>query len=563
MRTGSRCPPRRPSRREPADGHDEDYGRFLVASGPYMIEGSEELDFSVPPDEQEPADGFVPAVLTEDGAAQEPGSLVLVSNPSWDPRYRSTSRRLRGSDRGHDRAVDREEIARRVDTAELDFVFAAPSPVRPGRPVPGRPCVGASRVRAPEQRLLLGDDEPRRPAVRRRPRPPCRGSSRSTRRHSSSCSRSRPTVRSANSWGEVATHMAPDAFEGRLLRAFDPTPTTPRRPGRRCEPPPTIGQATAVAMREHAGTSEALVMDEGVILRAGEGDPRGPGRVGDRAGSIRRKALESRGPRFCPTVSIHDPGAQIPMGIAYPWGQDYPDGGGWFRSVRQRCRRLEGWNTSLARGEPRPSYESGGTRSPRSRAWMIVSRLVCERRGVTRTQCWAELDQYLTTEVVSRVPYFFFAQRAGGLGAGRRVLVRPVHSPAGARPDRPRPRLRVAAAMSRSIVKRAPLVGVVTILLLAAACTGEDRSGSPPPADEQPRGGTLRLAIPTGYLAGAELDPQRAYVLPRAHPVLPVPNPVLVQRQADGRGGRRTPPGPCGWVSRGVQRRPPLDLPPP
>jgi hypothetical protein len=28
------------------------------------------------------------------------------------------------------------------------------------------------------------------------------------------------------------------------------------------------------------------------------------------------------------------------------------------------------------------------------------------RRGVARTQCWTELDQYLTTEVVSRVSYW-------------------------------------------------------------------------------------------------------------------------------------------------------------
>ncbi len=32
-------------------------------------------------------------------------------------------------------------------------------------------------------------------------------------------------------------------------------------------------------------------------------------------------------------------------------------------------------------------------------------QLCLARRGVARTQCWAELDQYLMTEVVSRVPY--------------------------------------------------------------------------------------------------------------------------------------------------------------
>jgi len=41
-----------------ADGHGKDYARFLVASGPYMVEGSEALDPSAPPLEQEPAAGM-------------------------------------------------------------------------------------------------------------------------------------------------------------------------------------------------------------------------------------------------------------------------------------------------------------------------------------------------------------------------------------------------------------------------------------------------------------------------------------------------------------------------
>jgi hypothetical protein len=33
-------------------------------------------------------------------------------------------------------------------------------------------------------------------------------------------------------------------------------------------------------------------------------------------------------------------------------------------------------------------------------------QLCLARRGVARTQCWTELDQYLTTEIVSRVSYW-------------------------------------------------------------------------------------------------------------------------------------------------------------
>jgi peptide/nickel transport system substrate-binding protein len=57
-----------------AEGHDRDYGRFLVSSGPYMWEGADQLDFSVPAKQQKPVSGY------------DPGrSWELVRNPSYDP----------------------------------------------------------------------------------------------------------------------------------------------------------------------------------------------------------------------------------------------------------------------------------------------------------------------------------------------------------------------------------------------------------------------------------------------------------------------------------------------
>lgn len=56
-----------------ADGHDDGYGRFLVSSAPYLLEGSERLDFSLPPAEQSAVAGLVPY-----------SRITLVRNPSWD-----------------------------------------------------------------------------------------------------------------------------------------------------------------------------------------------------------------------------------------------------------------------------------------------------------------------------------------------------------------------------------------------------------------------------------------------------------------------------------------------
>lgn len=57
-----------------AEGHSGGYGRFLVASGPYMLAGSEGLRFSRPPVRQSPVSGYVRG-----------RSFTLVRNPSWDP----------------------------------------------------------------------------------------------------------------------------------------------------------------------------------------------------------------------------------------------------------------------------------------------------------------------------------------------------------------------------------------------------------------------------------------------------------------------------------------------
>src|SRR5207249_1163497 len=57
-----------------AEGHGRWYLRYLVASGPYMLDGAPQLDFARPPDQQRPV------------AGDAPNGITLVRNPSWDRR---------------------------------------------------------------------------------------------------------------------------------------------------------------------------------------------------------------------------------------------------------------------------------------------------------------------------------------------------------------------------------------------------------------------------------------------------------------------------------------------
>src|SRR4029450_10954255 len=99
-----------------AEGHDDGYGRFLASSGPYMIEGAQELDPSLPPGAQRPVTGLV---------AGE--SLTLVRNPSWSRQ--TDELRQAHVDRLEVRVVRLSEAWRAIDHGTLDVIYnGAPSP---------------------------------------------------------------------------------------------------------------------------------------------------------------------------------------------------------------------------------------------------------------------------------------------------------------------------------------------------------------------------------------------------------------------------------------------------
>jgi peptide/nickel transport system substrate-binding protein len=95
-----------------AAGADAGYGRFLVSSGPYMLEGSEMVDFSVPAAMRTPAAGFTP------------GRIVLVRNPSWDPA--SDDLRPAYADRIEITLADSMDAAvAALDAGEADLLWAS------------------------------------------------------------------------------------------------------------------------------------------------------------------------------------------------------------------------------------------------------------------------------------------------------------------------------------------------------------------------------------------------------------------------------------------------------
>jgi peptide/nickel transport system substrate-binding protein len=379
-----------------ADGHEEDYARFLVASGPYMVEGSDLLDPSASPEQQQPATGFDPPELAPDLSVEKPGLLVLVRNPSWAPA-------TDGLRAAHPDRIeltigggDQVEIWRLVDAGEVDLSFGEASPFEQVERYRDDPAL--------EDRLFEDSMDASFAVVMNLAVPPFddvhvrRAVAYAIDKAPLVEMVSRPPHTPIGHTAEVATHLAPDSLEGNLLRAFDPYPHDPeaartemrasgydRSGDGRCDVPV-------------CGNVQALVLDGGVIplqARAIRQDLRAVGI--DLALDV-RPIDEFFG-------TIHDPRSHVPMGIPYPWIKDYPEGAGWFQALFDRSG-LEGSNVSLLGATPR---ELRGWGYSVTSVPTVEDRIqVClERRGLAKIECWAELDQYLMTEVVSRVPYLF------------------------------------------------------------------------------------------------------------------------------------------------------------
>jgi peptide/nickel transport system substrate-binding protein len=105
-----------PAPAEAFRGHEKDYGRFLVASGPYMVAGADRINFTQPTDKQHPASGYVPNQ-----------SLKLVRNPMWS-RETDAVRGANPDEIGFEYGGTAQTLSDKVSAGDLDVLLATPAP---------------------------------------------------------------------------------------------------------------------------------------------------------------------------------------------------------------------------------------------------------------------------------------------------------------------------------------------------------------------------------------------------------------------------------------------------
>jgi ABC-type transport system substrate-binding protein len=369
-----------------ADGHEKDYGRFVVSSGPYMLEGSERLDFSAAPDDQEPAAGYTPE-----------RSITLVRNPSWN----------RSTDALRPAYPDRievslggtmEEWAPKVDEGTLDMqLFPGPPPQTP-----------LDQIQAyqedPERRSQLFVN--RRDFIRYIPMnlavPPFDDVHVRRAVNYAIDKTALRDLRGGEVSGAITGHIALNSLENNLLVDYDPYRTDGHR-GNLAKAKEEMRQSKYD--RDKDGICDVPACRD---IYTPTFPPIATTPWDRMARSIRSDLaaigieldLQEREDVF---AEILDPTRKVPISIGPAWGKDYVNASNFFLPLFAQAS-LGSNNSSLVGASPEQlrgwGYDVDSVPSIDAKIAQCQAAV-----GVAQFQCWAEADQLLMETVVPWVPY--------------------------------------------------------------------------------------------------------------------------------------------------------------
>jgi len=373
-----------------ATGHDKDgYGGELVATGPYMVEGSEKLDFSQPPAHQPKLSGLSSGKF-----------ITLVRNPSWN----SSTDGLRAAypDRIEITFPDEDQtaIANKIlaGSEDVDLTYTPPPPdllalaqrLRGGEQSAQVHVASRDFIRYVSMNLAVPpfDDLAVRRAV-----------------NQVIDKAAVQRIRGGPLAGVIADHVAFDSMENNLLVSYDPYPS-PGNTG-------NVGAARAEMAKSrydtnHDGVCDATVCRDvlGLTVQHGaQGYAAAARQIAHDMAAIGihvRVVPQDPGKTF---GDLMDPKQRVPLGLAVGWGKDYLNASD-FIDVLFTSSAIGTNNYSLLGATPAQLRSWG---YPVTSVPAIDDRIGQCRRlsGDSQTQCWSSLDQYLMEQVVPWVPLLY------------------------------------------------------------------------------------------------------------------------------------------------------------
>jgi peptide/nickel transport system substrate-binding protein len=371
-----------------ATGHDKDgYGAYLVATGPYMVEGSEKLDFSLPAKQQPKLAGFLAGHF-----------ITLVRNPSW--KAASDALRAAYVDRIDIKVLpgDPTSIQKMVTTGAADLDLNGNPPEQPlfdlANKVRSDPSLGSVHVARRDfvRYASFNVAVPPFDDVHIR------------RAFNFAVNKERiQQILGGPLDGAIAGHVALDSVENNLLIAYDPYHTA--------QDAGDVALAKAEVRqsrydKNHDGVCDAAVCRDVLGLSIGFGSFPGVGKEVARDVlplGIHIRAVAETSDKLFPAIS--DPKTHTPLALTIGWGKDYLNASNFFVPLFSR-NQLPGNDHSLLGATPAElrgwGYKVASVPAVDDRINQCLGLY-----GNTQIQCWASLDQYLTEQIVPWVPLLF------------------------------------------------------------------------------------------------------------------------------------------------------------
>ncbi len=365
-----------------ADGHDTGYGPYLVASGPYMIEGSEGLDPALPVEQQPAVAGYVPGT-----------SLTLVRNPSWDRE--TDNLRLALVDRIEIAQADDYEAALQsilADELDLHFLFDLdPADITRLRaesatasqvhvvPAVASDWITMNLAVAPFDDLHV-------------------------RRAINFITNKAALVEMMRPDAAIQAHAIPDALENDLLLGYNPYATV--------GDVGSVDQAKAeMALSAYDsdadGVCDSSVCEQVRMPVRNDLDGYWPAALSF-ASELAAIGIELELEEvevFDFFGQIFDPSSQTPIAFTAGWTSDYLSASGWFGPLAASAsvNNQEALNLSLIGASPEDLKSWGYTVTDVPSLDASISSCAA-LSGANQFECWARVDQYLMERIAPWVP---------------------------------------------------------------------------------------------------------------------------------------------------------------
>ena len=373
-----------------AAGHEPGYGPFLVASGPYMLEGAAGLDFSAPAGQQAAVAGLRAGV-----------GFTFVRNPSWD-RARDELRPAYADRIEFTTSSSEEAALAAVEAADLDVAWDAPATPAAVATYSADAALRRRLISEPNDVVFLVlmnlatkplDDIHVRKALNLL----------IDKAQIRELAASLQPGFVGPTGGRVATHIVADGLEGDLLVGYRPY-DAPDDHG-------SVSAAKDEMAKSVYDTDGDGVCDapecRGIVALVRDNEPFWAAMADEVSGAADQLGI-GFDLRVVPSREMFrqalDPAARLPISFGIRFGKDYPTAAGVLPGLFSAPALTVG-NASLVGATPEQLRAWGyDVRSVPS----VDDRLAaCQAELRSPVECWARLDQYLMDEVVPALPLVF------------------------------------------------------------------------------------------------------------------------------------------------------------